>query len=99
MLAVGSSSHASVMRHRRKGNTLGTSLADYPNLVVEFNFDLTQGGVMQFYNLKTKAKVDIPDSDIKKRRSVRTTSRATPQDPYPVVPDMHVDGNPIHTFH
>ncbi len=53
---------------------------------------------MQFYNLKTKAKVEVPDSDIKKRRSVRTTSRGTRQERYAVVADMDVDGKPVRMF-
>ncbi len=53
---------------------------------------------MQFYNLKTKSKVEIPDSDIKKRRSVRTTSRGTRQERYAVVADMDVDGKPVRMF-
>ncbi len=53
---------------------------------------------MQFYNLKTKAKVEIADSDIKKRRSVRTTSRGTRQERYAVVADMDVDGKPVRMF-
>ena len=53
---------------------------------------------MQFYNLKTKSKVEVPDSDIKKRRSVRTTSRGTHQERYAVVADMDVDGKPVRMF-
>jgi hypothetical protein len=53
---------------------------------------------MQFYNLKTKEKVEIPDSDIKKRRSVRTTSRGTRQERYAVVADQDVDGKSVRMF-
>jgi hypothetical protein len=53
---------------------------------------------MQFYNLKTKSKVEVPDSDIKKRRSVRTTSRGTRQERYAVVADMDVDGKSVRMF-
>jgi hypothetical protein len=28
---------------------------------------------MQFYNLKTRSHVDIPDADVKKKRMIRTT--------------------------
>lgn len=53
---------------------------------------------MEFYNLKTKQKVEIPDTEIKKRRSVRTTSRGTRQERYAVVADVEVDGKPLRMF-
>ncbi|MDQ3239501.1 MAG: hypothetical protein M3P33_03180 [bacterium] len=30
---------------------------------------------MQFYNVKTRSKVEVPDTDIKKTKYVRTTSK------------------------
>ena len=59
---------------------------------------ISEGGTVQFYNLKTKEKVDVPDSEIKKRRSVRTTSRGTRQERYAVVADVDVDGKPVRMF-
>jgi len=43
---------------------------------------------MQFFNLKTKQRVDVPDSDIRKRRSVRTTSGGKRQERYAVVAEV-----------
>lgn len=33
----------------------------------------TDGGNMQFYNLKTRSHVEIPDSDVKKMKMTRKT--------------------------
>ena len=43
---------------------------------------------MEFYNLKTKQKVEVPESQMKKRKSVRTTSKGTRQERYAVVADL-----------
>jgi hypothetical protein len=53
---------------------------------------------LEFYNLKTKQKVEIPESQMKKRKSVRTTSKGTRQERYAVVADVDVDGKPIRMF-
>jgi hypothetical protein len=53
---------------------------------------------LQFYNLKTKQTVEVPESEMKKRRSVRTTSRGTRQERYAVIADVNVDGKPIRMF-
>jgi hypothetical protein len=53
---------------------------------------------MEFYNLKTKQKVEVPESEMKKRRSVRTTSGGTRQERYAVVADVDVDGKPLRMF-
>ena len=53
---------------------------------------------MQFYNLKTKERVEVPDSELKKRRSVRTTSGGTRQERYAVVADVDVDGKPLRMY-
>ena len=53
---------------------------------------------MEFFNLKTKQKVDVPESQLKKRRSVRTTSGGTRQERYAVVADVTVDGKPLRMF-
>ena len=44
---------------------------------------------MEFYNLKTKQKVEVPESQMKKRKSVRTTSKGTRQERYAVVADIN----------
>jgi len=31
------------------------------------------GGIMQFYNLKTRSHVDVPESDVKKTKMIRKT--------------------------
>jgi hypothetical protein len=53
---------------------------------------------MQFYNLKTKQPVEVPDSELKKRRSVRTTSGGKRQERYAAVADVQVDGKPLRMF-
>lgn len=53
---------------------------------------------MEFFNLKTKQKVDIPDSELKKRRSVRTTSGGKRQERYAVVAVVHDGGKPLQLF-
>ena len=53
---------------------------------------------MQFYNLKTKKKVEVAEQDIKKRRMVRTTSGGTRQERYAAVASIHVDGKPLQMF-
>ena len=53
---------------------------------------------MEFYNLKTKKKVEIPESEIKKKRSVRTTSGGIRQERYAVVADIDVDGKPMRMY-
>ncbi|HKW07512.1 MAG TPA: hypothetical protein VJS19_08090 [Candidatus Dormibacteraeota bacterium] len=53
---------------------------------------------MEFFNLKTKQKVEIPDSDLKKRRSVRTTSGGKRQERYAVIAEVHENGKPLQLF-
>ena len=53
---------------------------------------------MQFYNLKSKKKVEVPEHDIKKRRMVRTTSGGKRQERYAAVASVHVDGKPVQMF-
>jgi hypothetical protein len=53
---------------------------------------------LEFYNLKTKKKVEIPESEIKKKRSVRTTSGGIRQERYAVVADIDVDGKPMRMY-
>jgi hypothetical protein len=53
---------------------------------------------LEFYNLKTKQKVEVPESEMKKRKSVRTTSKGTRQERYAVVADVNVEGKPMRMF-
>jgi hypothetical protein len=53
---------------------------------------------MQFYNLKSKKKVEVAEHDIKKRRMVRTTSGGKRQERYAAVASVHVDGKPLQMF-
>ena len=54
---------------------------------------------MEFFNLKTKQKVQIPDSDLKKRRSVRTTSGGKRQERYAVIAEVRDNGpKPLQLF-
>jgi hypothetical protein len=53
---------------------------------------------MNFYNLKTKQTVDVPERDIRKRRSVRITSGGKKQERYAAVAEVKVDGQPVKLF-
>ncbi len=53
---------------------------------------------MEFFNLKTKRKVEIPDGELKKRRSVRTTSGGKRQERYAVIAEVHEGGKPLQLF-
>jgi len=54
---------------------------------------------MEFFNLKTKQKVEIPDNQLKKRRSVRTTSGGKRQERYAVIAEVHEGGaKPLQLF-
>jgi hypothetical protein len=53
---------------------------------------------VEFFNLKTKKRVNVPDSDIKKRRSVRTTSGGKKQERYAVVATVQDGGKPLQMF-
>jgi hypothetical protein len=53
---------------------------------------------VEFFNLKTKQKVQIPDTDLKKRRSVRTTSGGKRQERYAVIAVVHDGGKPLQLF-
>ena len=53
---------------------------------------------MEFFNLKTKQKVEIPDNQLKKRRSVRTTSGGKRQERYAVIAVVHEGGKPLQMF-
>ncbi len=53
---------------------------------------------MEFFNLKTKRKVEIPDSELKKRRSVRTTSGGKRQERYAAIAEVHEGGKRLQLF-
>jgi hypothetical protein len=54
---------------------------------------------MEFFNLKTKQKVEIPDNQLKKRRSVRMTSGGKRQERYAVIAEVHEGGaKPLQLF-
>ncbi len=53
---------------------------------------------MQFFNLKTKQVVDVPDAQVSKRRSVRVTSGGQKQERYAAVAEITVDGKPLKLF-
>jgi len=53
---------------------------------------------VEFFNLKTKQKVQIPDNELKKRRSVRTTSGGKRQERYAVIAVVHEGGKPLQLF-
>ena len=53
---------------------------------------------MEFFNLKTKQKVQIPDTDLKKRRSVRTTSGGKRQERYAAIAEVRDNGKTLQLF-
>jgi hypothetical protein len=53
---------------------------------------------VEFFNLKTKKTVDVPESEIKKRRSIRTTSGGKKQERYAVVAVVQEGGKPMQMF-
>ena len=53
---------------------------------------------MEFFNLKTKQKVQIPDSELKKRRSVRTTSGGKRQERYAAIAEVRDGGKSLQLF-
>src|SRR5437879_7359608 len=50
---------------------------------------------VEFFNLKKKQKVQIPDNELKKRRSVRTTSGGQRQERYAAIAAVHEAGKPL----
>jgi len=53
---------------------------------------------VEFFNLKTKRKVEIPDSELKKKRSVRTTSGGKRQERYAAIAEVHEGGKPLQLY-
>jgi len=53
---------------------------------------------VQFFNLKTKQRVEVPESDIRKRKSVRITSGGKRQERYAVVAEVREGGKPLQMF-
>lgn len=60
--------------------------------------DSTRGSTMDFYNMKTKSTVSVPEDQIRKRRMVRTTSGGKRQERYAAVAEVDVDGKPVRMF-
>lgn len=50
---------------------------------------------MRFYNLRTKETTEVPDAQIKKRRTKRTTSRGIVQERYAAVAEVEAKGGPV----
>lgn len=50
---------------------------------------------MRFYNLRTKETTEVPDDQIKKRRTKRTTSRGIVQERYAAVAEVEARGGPV----
>jgi hypothetical protein len=53
---------------------------------------------VEFFNLKTKRKVEIPDTELKKRRSVRMTSGGKRQERYAAIAEVHEGGKALQLF-
>jgi hypothetical protein len=53
---------------------------------------------VEFFNLKTKQKVQIPDNELKKRRSVRMTSGGKRQERYAVIAVVNDGDKPLQLF-
>ncbi len=53
---------------------------------------------MEFFNLRTKKSVTVPDSQIRKRRSVRITSGGKRQERYAVVAEVQVGDKTTQMF-
>jgi hypothetical protein len=64
----------------------------------EASIQLNQEAPVEFFNLKTKRKVEIPDSELKKKRSVRTTSGGKRQERYAAIAEVHEGGKPLQLF-
>ena len=56
----------------------------------------SHGGFMEFYNLKTKSKVDVHESHVKKQRFTRETSGGKKQSRFALVAE--VDGARLFRF-
>lgn len=59
---------------------------------------IQEEAALEFFNLKTKRKVEIADSQLKKRRSVRTTSGGKRQERYAAIAVVHEGGKPLQLF-
>jgi hypothetical protein len=59
----------------------------------------SQEAAVEFFNLKTKQKVEIPENELRKRRSVRTTSGGKRQERYAVIAEVRENGGkPLQLF-
>lgn len=53
---------------------------------------------VDFYNMKTKSTVSVPEDQVRKRRMVRTTSGGKRQERYAAVAEVDVQGRPVRMF-
>jgi hypothetical protein len=66
--------------------------------MVRRQFNSNQEAPVEFFNLKTKRKVEIPDSELRKKRSVRTTSGGKRQERYAAIAEVHEGGKPLQLY-
>src|SRR3954453_17230751 len=78
---------------RRSATLVGKSVAQ-----VECNLRPDRSDIVEFYNLKTKERVEVPEHQLKKRRSRRTTSRGATQERYAAVAEVQGGGQPVTLF-
>jgi hypothetical protein len=50
---------------------------------------------MEFYSLKHRRTIDVPEKDVRKRRMQRTTSSGKPQERYAITAETTVDGQTV----
>jgi hypothetical protein len=53
---------------------------------------------VDFYNVKTRQMVNVPESQIRKRRTSRPLSGGRTQERYAAVAQVDVDGKPLNLY-
>jgi hypothetical protein len=53
---------------------------------------------VDFYNLKTRQTVDVPESQVRKRRTSRQLSGGRTQERYAAVAQIEVEGKPLNLY-
>jgi hypothetical protein len=53
---------------------------------------------VDFYNVKTRQKVNVPEAQIRKRRTSRQLSGGRTQERYAAVAQVDVDGKPLNLY-
>jgi hypothetical protein len=66
--------------------------------MVRRRFNSNQEAPVEFFNLKTKRKVEIPDNELRKKRSVRTTSGGKRQERYAAIAEVHEGGKALQLY-